>query len=321
MSDTPGKIVALAGGVGGAKLALGFAGVLPAGELTVVVNTGDDFEHLGLYICPDLDTVSYTLAGLANPETGWGRRDESWSFLAALEQTGGETWFRLGDKDLATHVMRNKGLRAGKSLTETTRELVRCMGVVHDIVPMSDDPVRTMVTTPEGELPFQDWFVRLRCEPTVRKVRFEGVEKARPHPALSFGPGTRGVVFCPSNPFVSIDPMLALPAVRTALEQTPIPRVAVSPIVGGQAIKGPAAKMLAELGRDVSALGVAQHYIGLLDGFVLDQRDPHLAADIEALGMRVRIANTMMNDDMDKQRLAKTVLDFVDEIAAGRQHS
>jgi LPPG:FO 2-phospho-L-lactate transferase len=318
---TGGKIVALAGGVGGAKLALGLAAVLPSDELTIAVNTADDFEHLGLYVCPDLDTVTYTLAGLANPETGWGRRDETWNFMAALEQTGGETWFRLGDKDLATHVVRTRRLRAGETLTAVTRDLVRNLEVAHDIVPMSDDPVRTMVTTPEGELAFQDWFVRLRCEPIVRKVRFAGVEQARPHPALSLGPGTRALVICPSNPFVSVAPILGLTGVRTAIEQARIPRVAVSPIVGGKAVKGPAAKMLAELGHDVSALSVARHYMGLLDGFVLDQTDPHLAADIEALGMRVRIANTMMNDDMDKKRLARTVLDFVDEIAANRQHS
>ncbi|HTR86161.1 MAG TPA: 2-phospho-L-lactate transferase CofD family protein, partial [Reyranella sp.] len=241
------KILALAGGVGGAKLALGLAGVLPGEALTVVVNTADDFEHLGLAISPDLDTVMYTLAGVANPETGWGRRDESWTVMEALGALGGETWFRLGDKDLAT--------RLG----------VRCA-----MVPMSDDPVRTVVTTATGELAFQDWFVRLRCEPVVRSLAFAGATTARPHPALLDLASARGLIVCPSNPFVSVGPIVALPGVRAALEAAKIPRIAVTPIVGGQAIKGPAAKMLAELGHDVSALGVARYYKGRIDGFVLD---------------------------------------------------
>ena len=321
MAEETGRIVALAGGVGGAKLAFGLARVLPPEQLTIVVNTADDFEHLGLHISPDLDTVTYTLAGLANPETGWGRRDESWQFMAALEQVGGETWFRLGDRDLATHVFRTGRLRAGDSLSSVTRHLCRRFGVAHEIVPMSDDKVRTIVATRDGDLDFQDWFVRQRCEPAVRGIRFAGIERARATTSLALGPGTRGLVICPSNPFVSVAPILAIPGVRDAIERTSVPRVAVSPIVGGQAIKGPAAKMLAELGHETSALAVARHYIGLLDGFVLDQRDPHLVANIETLGMRVHVANTMMNDDMDKQRLARTVLDFVDELAAGKRHS
>jgi LPPG:FO 2-phospho-L-lactate transferase len=315
------KIVALAGGVGGAKLALGLARTLPSDGLTVVVNTADDFEHLGLHVSPDIDTVTYTLADLANPETGWGRRDESWNFMAAIEKAGGETWFRLGDKDLATHVIRTKRLRAGDRLSAITRDLARQFGVEHEIVPMSDDPVRTIVATLDGDLEFQDWFVGRRCEPAVRGVRFAGIEKARAHQSLALGPGTRGMVVCPSNPFVSVAPIVGLPGVRDAIERTAIPRVAISPIVGGHAIKGPAAKMLAELGHDVSALGVARHYIGLLDGFVLDAADSALKPAIEALGMRVLVANTLMNDDMDKQRLAMIVLDFVDEIAAGKRHA
>jgi LPPG:FO 2-phospho-L-lactate transferase len=316
-----GKIVALAGGVGGAKLALGLAHTLPADGLTVVVNTADDFEHLGLHVSPDIDTVTYTLAKLANPETGWGRRDESWNFMAALEQAGGETWFRLGDKDLVTHVLRTKRLRGGETLTAVTRDLAKQLGVQHEIVPMSDDPVRTIIVTFEGDLEFQDWFVGRRCEPPVRAIRLNGIEKARAHQSLALGPGTRGMVICPSNPFVSVAPIVALPGVRDAIERTQVPRVAVSPIVGGQAIKGPAGKMLADLGHDVSALGVARHYIGLLDGFVLDAADSELKPAIEALGIRVLVADTLMKDDTDKERLARTVLDFVDEIAAGKRHS
>ena len=311
---TDRQIIALAGGVGGAKLALGLARTLPADRLTIAVNTADDFEHWGLYICPDLDTVTYTLAGVANPETGWGLRDETWNVLEAMAKVGGETWFRLGDKDLAKHLERTRRLKAGESLSTIMIDLARRLGTDTRIVPMSDQPVRTLVTTPGGELAFQDWFVRLRCEPVVRSVRFAGVEQAMPHPALADLRAAAGVIVCPSNPFVSVAPILALPGVRDALKGARCPRVAVTPIVGGQAIKGPAAKMLAELGHDVSALGVARFYRGLIDGFVLDAQDAGLLPQIEALGMRVRVADTMMRDDGDKKRLAATTLEFMDEL-------
>lgn len=308
------KVLALAGGVGGAKLALGLAGVLPAEALTVVVNTADDFEHLGLAISPDLDTVMYTLAGVANPETGWGRRDESWTVMEALGALGGETWFRLGDKDLATHIERTRRLRAGERLGAITRDLAARLGVKCSMVPMSDDSVRTVVTTATGELSFQDWFVRLRCEPIVRSLAFAGAKTATPHPALLDFGGLRGLIVCPSNPFVSVGPIVALPGVRAALEAAKVPRIAVTPIVGGAAIKGPAAKMLAELGHDVSALGVARFYKGLIDGFVLDAQDSRLSPQIEALGMRVLVTDTMMRNDDDKKRLATTTLEFADRI-------
>ena len=311
---TDRQIIALAGGVGGAKLALGLARTLPADRLTVAVNTADDFEHWGLYICPDLDTVTYTLAGVANPETGWGLKDETWNVLEAMAKVGGETWFRLGDKDLAKHLERTRRLKAGESLSSIMIDLARRLETGTRIVPMSDQPVRTLVTTPDGELAFQDWFVRLRCEPVVRSVRFAGVERAMPHPALADLGAAAGVIVCPSNPFVSVAPILALPGVRDALKGARCPRVAVTPIVGGQAIKGPAAKMLAELGHDVSALGVARFYRGLIDGFVLDAQDAGLLPQIEALGMRVRVADTMMRDDGDKKRLAATTLEFMDEL-------
>ncbi|MBS0549506.1 MAG: 2-phospho-L-lactate transferase [Proteobacteria bacterium] len=315
------SILALAGGVGGAKLALGLAAVLSADQLTVAVNTADDFEHLGLYICPDLDTVMYTLGGLANPETGWGRRDETWNVMGALGQVGGETWFRLGDKDLATHLERTRRLRAGESLTSIIADLARRFGIAPAVVPMCDAPVRTMVKTDEGELAFQDWFVRLQCKPVVRAVRFAGIETARPHPALRSFDGLRGVVFCPSNPFVSVAPILAVPDVRVALQRAKVPRIAVTPIVGGQAIKGPAAKMLAELGHDVSALGVAKYYQRLVDGFMLDAQDAALKPEIEHLGLKVKVADTMMRDDQDKRRVAEAAIEFMDEIAADGRHS
>jgi LPPG:FO 2-phospho-L-lactate transferase len=321
MANSTGKILALAGGVGGAKLALGLSSVLPAEALTVAVNTADDFEHLGLAISPDLDTVMYTLAGLANPETGWGRCDESWTVMEALGQLDGETWFRLGDKDLATHIERTRRLRAGDKLSLITHDLAQRLGVKPTIVPMSDDPVRTVVTTDRGdELAFQDWFVRLRCEPVVLSLHFAGAKTAKPHPALLDMAGLRGIVVCPSNPFVSVAPIVAMPGVRTAIESAKMPRIAVTPIIGGRAIKGPAAKMLAELGHEVSALGVARYYKGLIDGFVLDAQDAALAAKIEALGMRVRAADTMMRNDKDKQRLAATALEFVDELAVSERH-
>jgi LPPG:FO 2-phospho-L-lactate transferase len=316
-----GRILALAGGVGGAKLALGLSHVLPPDALTVAINTADDFEHLGFSISPDLDTVMYTLAGIANPETGWGRQGESWTVMEALGAVGGETWFRLGDKDIATHIERTRRLRAGETLSSVMRDLAARLGVKPAMVPMSDDPVRTMVATDQGELAFQDWFVRLQCRPMVKSVRFAGAETARPHPALVDLAGLRGIVVCPSNPFVSVAPILALPGVRAALGQATLPRVAVTPIVGGQAIKGPAAKMLAELGHDVSASGVARYYKEWIDGFVLDSQDAILADDIAALGMRVRVSDTMMRNDADKRRLAAEVLDFVDELAVSGQHS
>jgi len=315
------RILALAGGVGGAKLALGLAQTLPAEQLTVAVNTADDFEHLGLSICPDLDTVMYTLAGVANPETGWGRRDETWTVMEALGQLGGETWFRLGDKDLATHIERTRRLRSGENLSSVTRDLAAKLGIKPAMVPMSDDPVRTMVTTDRREIAFQDWFVRLRCEPVVKSVRFAGAQTAQAHPALLETAGLRGIVVCPSNPFVSVAPILAVPGVQPAFAKATAPKVAVTPIVGGQAIKGPAAKMLAELGHDVSALGVARYYKDWVDGFVLDAQDAALARDIEALGLRVKVADTMMRNDDDKRRVARDVLDFVDELAASGRHS
>jgi LPPG:FO 2-phospho-L-lactate transferase len=245
------RIIALSGGVGGAKLALGLSRVLPPGDLTVVANTGDDFEHLGLSISPDIDTLLYTLAGLDNPATGWGRRDESWNFMAALEALGGETWFRLGDRDLATHIERTRRLRAGESLSQITDDFRRRFGIAARILPMSDDPVRTRVKTKDGWLDFQPYFVRHRCEPVITAIEFAGAADARPQPELLAAladPALSAVIICPSNPFISIEPILALRGVRAALRDCAAPVVAVSPIIGGHAVKGPTAKMMQELG-------------------------------------------------------------------------
>lgn len=305
-------IGALAGGVGGARLAVGLAAVLPVGQLSIVVNTGDDFDHLGFRICPDLDTVMYTLAGLNNCELGWGRADETWSFMETLQALGGETWFRLGDRDLAMHVARTTALARGESLSQITASLAGRLGVRHAIVPMSDDPVRTMVETDEGELEFQQYFVRRRCEPAVKGFRLAGAESASPAPGVRalFETQVEAVVVCPSNPFVSIAPLLAVAGIREWLERRRFPVVAVSPIVGGDAIKGPAAKMMRELGLAVSASAVAKHYGALVDGWIVDKRDAGEARAIEASGKAVRVTDTLMTDTHKSAALARTAVDF-----------
>lgn len=319
-ASSDGLCVALSGGVGGAKLALGLSLSLASEDLLVVANTGDDFEHLGLHISPDLDTVMYTLAGLNNMEAGWGLAGETWSFLDALEDLGGETWFRLGDRDLATHVERSRRLRRGESLSEVTKALCSSLGVTTRVVPMSDDRVRTVVHTSGGDLEFQHYFVREGCRPAVTGFRFVGIEEARP--AAEFleaiaSPALRCVILCPSNPFVSVDPILALTGVVTALVEASAPIVAVSPIVGGEALKGPAAKMMHELDLPVSAVEVARHYRrrDLLDGFVLDRVDAELASEIENLDVAVLVTDTVMRSKEDRVRLAEETLAFASRLA------
>lgn len=308
-----GHVLALSGGVGGAKLALGLADLLPAWDLTVVANTGDDFEHLGLKICPDLDTVMYTLAGLADPERGWGRAGETWAFMAALAAVGGETWFQLGDGDLATHVERTRRLGAGEGLGAITADFCRRLGIGPTVLPATDDRLATVVDTANGPLPFQLYFVRERCAPQVRGFRFAGSVRARPHPRFLAAMDDRdlsAIVVCPSNPFISIDPILSMSRMRETVREAGAPVVAVSPVVGGQAIKGPVAKMLSELGHAVTATAVAAHYGDLIDGFVIDAADVGLVAEIEALGPRVLVTDTVMRSRDDKRRLAEAVLNF-----------
>ena len=302
------KYLALAGGVGGAKLALGMSGILSPSDLTIVVNTGDDEMFHGLHVSPDVDTVMYTLAGLSNPETGWGITGETFTTLQRLNAYGADTWFNLGDKDLATHIRRTDLLRQGYSLSEVTESLRTALGISHPIVPMSDAPVRTMLTTCIGELAMQTWFVKHRCEPAVSAIRFDGAERAEPAPGFERAlRESDAIVFCPSNPFVSVAPILAVPGVRDAIRSFKGLRLAVSPIVGGQAIKGPAAKMMGELGIESSCVGVAKQYQGLCDVFVLDDVDGDRAGDIEALGMSAAVTNTMMITDADKVRLARYI--------------
>jgi LPPG:FO 2-phospho-L-lactate transferase len=301
-------VVALSGGVGGAKLALGLSLILPAEDLLIVANTGDDFQHLGLAISPDIDTVMYTLAGLANPELGWGRHDETWSFMETLATIGGETWFRLGDRDVAVHVERTRRLRAGESLSAITVDLCRRLGVTPRVLPMSDDPVRTRVRTDEGWIDFQDYFVHRRCEPVVHELAFHGAATARAQPdflAALTDPRLTAVVICPSNPFISIEPILAVPGVRAALADCAAPVVAVSPIIGGRAVKGPTAKMMAELGTTPSASAVAHRYDGLIDGYIVDYADMDQVTNI---GVKVTLGQTMMTTLADREALARTVL-------------
>ena len=302
------SVLALSGGIGGAKLALGLYRVLPPETLTVIANTGDDFEHLGLSISPDIDTLLYTLGGIDNLELGWGRRDETWTFMAALESLGGETWFKLGDGDLATHVERTRRLTAGESLTQITDDFRRRLAISARLLPMSDDRVRTRLRTEEGWLDFQDYFVRLHSEPVVREIVYAGASEARANPdflAALLNDDLELVVVCPSNPFLSVDPMLSLPGVRDALRRCRAPVAAVSPIIGGKAVKGPTAKIMAELGLPIGAAAIARHYVDLLDLFVADEADADIVAELE---IPVILTRTLMVTLEDRDALARGVL-------------
>lgn len=315
MNAVAAAVLALSGGVGGAKLALGLADALPPGQLHVLVNTGDDFQHLGLRISPDIDTLLYTLSGNANVAQGWGLEGESWHAMEALQRLGGDTWFRLGDRDLATHLWRTGLLARGESLVNVTSQLRTQLGIASHIHPMSDAPVSTVVHCAGRDLPFQHYFVKEQCAPVVTGFSFEGIAQARPNEnvlRLLHSGAVSAIIVCPSNPFVSIDPILQVPGMWQALRDHVAPVVMVSPIVGGMAIKGPTAKMMAEMAMPVTALGVAQHYCrhypGLLNHFVIDESDATLAGDIAALGVEVAVTTTVMKSREDKQRLARFAL-------------
>ena len=335
MSTLPADatFLALSGGVGGAKLALGLSDLL-GDRLCVVVNTGDDFEHLGLLVSPDVDTALYTLAGIVNPTTGWGRREETWTFMQALAALGGPVWFRLGDGDLATHVDRTQRLRAGATPSEVCAHLAGRLGVAARVLPMTDQRVRTLVETDEGWLAFQDYFVRRQCRPAVRAIRFAGVEAAQPSPAILAAlssPSLAGIVICPSNPWLSVDPILAVPGLSAALRRSGVPVVAVSPIVAGKALKGPAAKIMAELGLECSSRQIARHYAGLIDAIIVDHTDGALGRDIGAGrgageaekavdrdvdgGVTVLVTNTVMASREDKVALARDCLALCGRLA------
>jgi LPPG:FO 2-phospho-L-lactate transferase len=315
------RYTVLSGGVGGAKLVLGLSQILDGEALTVVANTGDDFVHLELFVSPDLDTLMYTLAGEVNTETGWGRKNETWNFMAALENLNGDTWFRLGDRDLATHVERTRRLAAGQPLTEITSRFCNHLGIATQILPMTDDRVLTRVGTDEGELDFQHYFVRDRAAPRVKALTYSGADTARPAPGVLNAlkdTAIGAIIIAPSNPYLSIDPILAIPAIRNALRSASAPVIAVSPIVGNAAIKGPTAKIMAELGLEVSALSIAHHYRDLLDGFILDTTDRDMAEQVENLGLEVIICNTIMRSLDDKIRLARAALDLAASLATNR---
>ena len=315
--------LALSGGVGGAKLVLGLSGVLAPDQMTVVANTGDDFEHLGLNICPDIDTVLYTLADWNNKELGWGQAEESWNFLAALKRLGGENWFSLGDRDMATHILRTQLLGAGSSLSEVIEQLSAKMNIAHRIVPMTDERVRTQVhCRDQRTLSFQHYFVRDRCQPEVTGFEFSGIDKARPSAGFSAALASplSAVIICPSNPFVSVAPILEIPGVVAQLHAARVPVVVISNIVGGEAIKGPAAKMMSELGMPQTALGVAQHYVDqygdLVKGFVLDTADSALEKEVNALGLATIVTKSVMLTLYDKTELAKQTLAFASTLEA-----
>jgi LPPG:FO 2-phospho-L-lactate transferase len=305
------NIVALAGGVGGAKLADGLQRVVGK-TLTVIVNTGDDFELHGLHISPDLDTVMYTLAGIANPETGWGIAGDTFTCLAMLALYGADDWFGLGDRDLAAHVLRSCWRRDGNTLYEVTARLSKALGLTATIVPMTNDPVATMVGTNEGDLAFQEYFVHRSWAPIVKSVSFAGIESAQPTlEALGALERAEAIIFCPSNPFVSIEPILSVGSIRERIRNARCPRIAVSPIVSGEALRGPAAKMSRELGMEPSAFAVAKRYQGLIGGFVLDRADQSQADDIGALGMEVLVTDTVMKTNRDRERLGREIVNWI----------
>jgi LPPG:FO 2-phospho-L-lactate transferase len=309
MSGGAETYVALSGGIGGAKLSLGLAHLL-GDRLTVIANTGDDFEHLGLYVSPDVDTTLYTLGGVANPETGWGRRDETWSFMEATAALGGPTWFKLGDRDLAVHVERTRCLRAGETLTSTTKHFAKQLGIAARVLPMADSPVRTILDCEAGTLAFQEYFVRDQCRPVVRAIGYEGAERAHVTAAVKATLAERtlaGIIICPSNPWLSIDPILAVPGMRKALKASSAPIIAVSPIVGGRALKGPTAKIMTELGLRPDVASIAAHYGDLLDGMVVDVAD---AASVQSIEVVTTATKTVMQTLDDKIALAEHCMDF-----------
>jgi LPPG:FO 2-phospho-L-lactate transferase len=306
----------VSGGVGGAKLARGLAAVVAPTDLTIIANVGDDFEHLGLYVCPDIDSLLYGVSGRNDQTRGWGRRDESWNFMEALGELNGETWFSLGDRDLALHVERTRRLRGGETLSSITADFARAFGIKARLCPITDDPLRTTVVTDRGEMSFQRYFVAEQCRPAVRSFRFEGAKRARIVPELEriIRDGLGAVVICPSNPFVSIDPILAVPGFTELLRRAAVPIVAVSPIIGGVALKGPAGKMLVECGHECSALGIARYYRDLIQGIIIDDTDVHLADPIRALGIEVRVEASEMKTDEHKVRLSRKTLALAQSI-------
>ncbi len=310
-----GKITVLTGGVGGAKLVLGLTRIMPPENITAIVNTGDDFRHFGLHVSPDIDTLLYTLAGKSNVAQGWGREAETWSFLAALRSLGGADWFALGDGDLALHVLRSHALAAGEPLSRITARFARAWEIAANILPITDDPVATYLDTDAGELAFQDYFVRLRCAPAVRAIRFAGAGAARPAPGVLdaiTNPDTDAILIAPSNPYLSVDPILAIPGIAAALAAAAAPVIAVCPIIAGEAVKGPTVKLMQELGIAATPAAIAAHYAGIIDGLLLDERDAPCDP-----GIAHAAADTLMRNDADKARVARAAIDFAARLRQG----
>ena len=315
LRSCPNGLCVLSGGVGGAKLVLGLSQVLNNDDFMTIVNTGDDFVHLGLKICPDIDTIIYTLAELVDQERGWGLKDESWNFLDKTKLLGGESWFNLGDKDLATHVHRTQRLAKGEDLTSITKNLASSFGVEAKIVPMTNDLVSTVVETREGDLAFQHYFVRDRCLPIVKRFRFEGIKSSVINPSIKeYGEENNksAVLLAPSNPFVSIDPIIGVPGMTEELVKMKGPKIAISPIINNKAIKGPAAKMMQELGIPSTSIEVTNHYKGLIDAVVIDHADAALSEKIEDMGIKVFVTNTVMHSLKEKITLANECLNFIE---------
>ena len=311
------KIVALCGGVGGSKLALGLNEILDQKNLSIITNTGDDFLYLGFYICPDIDTVIYTLAGINNPENGWGRKNETWKTLDVLKELGADTWFKLGDKDLAVHLFRSKEKRNGILLTTITRKISNKFGLRTNILPMSNHMVHTTLDTNIGEISFQDYFVRKKCEPVVKNIIFKSkkpVATDAVNRALK-AQDLNGLVICPSNPYLSIDPILSIPRIKKLIQNLKKPRIAISPIVDGDSIKGPTSKIMQEMGIEVSSSSIAKHYQGLIDGIIIDQSDEAQVNNIEKMGIQVKLANIIVKTKTEKNKLAQESLEFLDEIS------
>ncbi|MEC9248498.1 MAG: 2-phospho-L-lactate transferase [Pseudomonadota bacterium] len=309
--------VALTGGVGGAKLCLGLTSLLDKSKVSFIVNTGDDFKHLGLHISPDLDTLMYTLSGESNEDLGWGRKDESWNFLKSFSRLGGDSWFSLGDKDLAVHIMRDRLLSKGLSLSVVTTDLYQRFGIKYSVLPMTDDRVATKVLVKGKEKSFQEYFVKEKCGPIIERVVYKGASEASPSEGIErllSDTKLSGIIICPSNPFLSIDPILSVKKIKEKLKNLDVPIVAVSPIIAGQSVKGPTSKIMEELGVKPSALGIAEHYGALISGFVLDEADRVLKSKIESLGLKVLVCNTLMKTLDEKVELADNVLQFVSEL-------
>lgn len=309
------SVLAVTGGVGGAKLAVGLAHLLEPDQLVFLVNTGDDFRHLGLHISPDLDTLTYSLAGVACPERGWGRQDETWTFLKTFQDLGGPAWFQLGDKDLALHVYRTQLLDEGGSLTEATKEIVKVLGVKHSVLPCSDDLIATIVDSDIGQLSFQHYFVKHQCRPQIKGIEYDGANRARLNLSLDLATISM-VVICPSNPYLSVDPILAIPTFRNFLQSPNLPVLAVSPIVQGRALKGPTTKIMTELGHNVDNETIARHYQDILTGLIVDEGDAVDCESISNLGIECVARNTVMQTIDDRIRLARETLEFGDALSS-----